>query len=213
MDMPHIRQAVKHVVPAPTNPLRERRLALLEQLAYAGPERFSLTSVFSTVEADSKPIDDNDDPTDHLAQTWYDVISAAGSGDLDEDDPKISSVLAALDGSVTFGACGRTACLGGHAQLVWFREHQQWISFDHAIQRFELPAIACAMHVSQDHPRRATFEHLLDLGESEEYAEWLVSIMVVRDLIDGRKEVVALEGFGEYNDFTDVDQLQDDGPF
>lgn len=211
MDMPHIREAVKHVVPVATNPLRERRLALLEQLAYAGPERFSLTSVFSTVDGDMKPIDDTDDPTDHLAQTWYDVISAAGSGDLDEEDPKISDVLAALDGSVTFGSCGRTACLGGHAQLVWFREHKQWISFDHAIQRFELPAVACAMHVSADHPRRKTFEHLLDLGESEEYAEWLVSIMVVRDLIDGRRDVTELPQPDEY--FVDVEQLQDDGPF
>lgn len=205
MEIPTIVPARVQV--APPDPLRERRLALIEQLAYAGPERFNLASVFSTIEGDGLPVDGSsqeDEYGDIHATTYYDLITQASNGELED-----TTAMETIADAVTFGTCGRTACLGGHAQIAWYREHQEWISFDQAMARFELPAVACAMHVSPDHPKHKAYEFIMDeLGESEEYAEWLISIMVIRDLIDGRRDTVELAGPREYDEFDEPD-----GPF
>jgi len=179
MDLPNL--ATRVTLPPP-NPLRDRQLDLLEQLVVAGPERFDLTSVFSTVEGDNVIVD----PEEHTNYplTVSDIISNMGSGMFDNRD----DVADLLVNSLTFGTCGRTACLGGHAQIIHYRRTKQWISFSEAQRECDLPEPTIAMSVYEEHPFHSTYSWLLDNGFDTEYAEWLVSIMVVRGLVDGTVE-------------------------
>jgi hypothetical protein len=183
----------------PPNPMRERRLQLIEQLAQAGPERFNLFSVISSVDNDYTDFDDEHSYGDLLGE-----MTASGK----VRDPDFPDIIVE---SVTNGTCGRTACLGGHAQVVHYRQTKQWISFDDSIAVFELPRVTCESSVNEDHPHWKTFIHLLaDRQFDEHYCEWLVSVMVVRDLIDDTSPRVEPD---REDDWNDEDQLQNDGPF
>lgn len=147
-----------------------RRRLLLEQLAAAGPEHFTLSIIMEA----------NDGSYDHtMLSDWGEngYVSVLRDDKLDLFDHLVEDLRTK--------SCGSLACFAGHAIATERAVFKNRVTFDQAVHMYGLDPTACADSVYDNHPYAQLAETLTEGYLVEDATvEWLVSMRHLLDLIE-----------------------------
>ena len=201
----------------------ELLIAVRHRVAFAGPERFSLSTYVGQVDSDRwTPATYGGDEI-ALNELRFDADtdlfewSEERRGGMEPIPAEVAAKLDLVADSLKWGSCGRVACLAGHGAMQIWETQRKVVSYAAAMDELGLDIRTCDIEVRYMHPFRKEFEALVDVGTEMNVAEWIVTLLVLEAAIDAGKKGLSynevldrLEGITDPADEVDTGMDADD---